>query len=161
MVALVPQGGLVASSAVLDSTFPGTAVACCSFKTARADVAFLHGVLQMVLVPLLGPASWAGSLGQLRIEYGLRQSLLWHPLHVARPSEHPLSHHAVHGVASASREHLVVWNFVLLGDSECSSQTAKVEGVQLPQLFAVERPGLGAIQQNGDDNGFVHLDLCE
>ena len=61
----------------------------------------------------------------------------------------------------ASREHLVVWSFVLPGDSEFSSQTAKMEGVQLLQLFAVQRPGLGAMQKNGGDIGFVHLDLCE
>ena len=63
LVALVPQEGLVFLDAVLDSLFPGTAVIFCSFKAAWADVALLHGVLQMVLAPVHRPAGRAGSLG--------------------------------------------------------------------------------------------------
>ena len=85
-----------------DRLLPGTTIVGCSFKAARTNITFLHGVLQMVLVSLLGSANRATTLHQLRVKYGFRQPLLWHPLHMARPSESPLSHYTVNGVAFAS-----------------------------------------------------------
>ena len=62
LVALVSQIGLVILGPISDSLLPGTPVTRRAFEAAWADVTFLQGVLQVVLIPLLGPADRAAAL---------------------------------------------------------------------------------------------------
>ena len=148
-VALVLQGGLVVSDAVLDSLFPGTSVTCRRFKAGRADVALFHGGQPVGRDPSTKSAQ--------KSTFGIRSSCIrcmW-PAHRSILSAITL--------CRDSHPHLESTSLLgtLPGDSEYSPQTAEVEGLQLTVLFAAEPPGLGAVQQDGDHNGLVHFDICK
>ena len=66
------------------------------------------------------------------------------------PPERSLSHYAVHGGASASRQNLIVREFGFLAHSECSPQVASVEGVQSLKLIAVYSPYVSDPFSRGD-----------
>ena len=66
---------------------PCGALSSMYFQVLRADVAFLHCSLHLVLVALLLPPSRALAMTQLAVEHSAGQSVLWHPHHMSKPAQ--------------------------------------------------------------------------
>ena len=99
---MVSQNGFIVAGAPPDRLFLGTAITGCDIEAARADVTFLHGVLQVVLISLFSAYRYNGIPPPILSKNGFRQLLVCHPLHMACPPQGPLRHYTMDGTAVTS-----------------------------------------------------------
>ena len=59
-----------------------------------------------------------------------------------------------------SLEDFFVRHVVLSYDAKNGAQAALVKPLQKPDLLLIENPGLCTVQEGGNDDGPVYLDLC-
>ena len=61
---------------------------------------------------------------------------------------------------AGSLEDFFVWHVVSPFDAKDGVQVALVKPLQEPDLLPIENPGLCALQEGGNADGPVYLDLC-
>ena len=78
---------------------------------------------------------------------------------MASPVQLHLKHDELYAGQADSLEDFFVRHVVWLVDAEDGAQAALVKPLQWPDLLPIENPGLCTVQEEGNDNGILYLDL--
>ena len=129
--------------------------------TADRHVPLSCADLFHVLWLMLKSFSEAGALPLLKHakQQSLWESVIRHASYVSWPATLGLHQDGVEARQVSTGEDLSVWDLVLPLYAKKFPEAAGVEVVQLPIVALIDRPCFIAIEQCGENNGPVHLDL--
>ena len=85
---------------------------------------------------------------------------VFHPCDVASPAQLHLKQDGLYSGQAGSLEDFIVRHAVLPVDAKDGAQAASVKPLQWPDPLPLENPGVCTVQEGGNDDGFVYLDLC-
>ena len=85
---------------------------------------------------------------------------IFHPCDMASPAQLHLKQDGLYAGQAGCLEDFFVRHVVLPFDAKDGEQAALVKPLQEPDQLLIENPGLSTIQEGGNDDGPVYLDLC-
>ena len=85
---------------------------------------------------------------------------VFHPCDVASPAQLHLKQDGFYAGQAGSLEDFFIRHMVLLFDVKDGVQAVLVKPLQQPDLLPIKNPGLCTVQEGGNDDGPVYLDLC-
>ena len=115
--------------------------------------------LQLIFVTL----SWSTTTTltfELAEEDCFDHTYVFQPHNMASPAQLHLKQDGLYAGQAGTLEDFFVRLVVLLFDAKDGAQAALVKPLQKPDLLPIENPGLCTVQEGGNDDGPVYLDLC-
>ena len=116
--------------------------------------------LQLIFVMLSWSTTVALSFLELAEEDCFGHAYVFHPCDVASPAQLHLKQDGLYAGQAGCLEDFFVRHVVLPFDAKDGEQAALVIQLQWPDLLPMETTGLYAVQECGNDDGPVYLDLC-
>ena len=115
--------------------------------------------LPLIFVTLSWSATITLSFLELAEEDCSGHVYVFHPCDVASPAQLRLKQDGLYAGQAGSLEDFFVRHVVLPFDAKDAAQAALVKPLLWPDLLPVEKSGLCTIQEGGNDDGSVYLDL--
>ena len=115
--------------------------------------------LQLIFVTLSWSTTITLSFLELAEEDCFGHAYVFHPCDVASPAQLYLKQDGLYAGQAGSLEDFFVRHVVLPFDARDGAQPALVKPLQWPDLLPIENPGLCTVQEEGNDNGILYLDL--
>ena len=116
--------------------------------------------LQLIFVTLSWSATITLSFVDLAEEDCFEHAYVFHPRDVASPAQLHLKQDGLYAWQAGSLEDFFVRHVVLPFNDKDGAQAALVKPLQYPDLLPIENQGLCTVQEVGNDDGPVYLDLC-
>ena len=116
--------------------------------------------LQPVFVTLPWSTTIAHAFLELAEEDCFGHEYVFHPCDMVSPAQLHLKQDWLYAGQAGSLEDFFVRHGVLSFDTKDGVKATLVKPLQQPDLLPIENPGLCSVQEGGNDDGSVCLDLC-
>ena len=125
-----------------------------------ADSHLCNLSLQLIFVTL----SWSTTIALSFLEFA-EEDCFWHvyvfhPCDVASLTQLQPKQDGLYAGQAGSLEDFFVRHVVLPFNAKNGAQAALVKPLQKPDLLLIENPGLCTVQEDGNVDGLVFMDLC-
>ena len=115
--------------------------------------------VHLIFVALSLSTTIALSFLELAVEDCFEHVYVYHPCDVARPAQLHLKQDGFYAGQAGSLEDFFVRHGVLSFDTKDGVKATLVKPLQQPDLLPIENPGLCSVQEGGNDDGPVYLEL--